>query len=352
MAIYSQQNRLAPTVLFSVAILLLQAYTLEAFFRDQLATSYLLLMHLICVFFSILNLGISRWRSWDLKMPLLLIIYTGILSVIGTVIILSATLLMCLFRYHQVNFSNWLASLFPENPETPTEKLYERIIYGAPKEEETHTEPFTDLLSYGTPQQKQLAIVKMTRFFRPQFTKPLKQALKDPLNHVRVQAAAALSELQNNFNSDYHHLKENMEANPNFNAIKNLAFFCKRYADAGLIDTEKRQALYEEAFTCFQKAHQQQPKAMYCLLHAADCLLKLNRADQGLAALEAFYQQATTIYPRFVELYATALIQSAQYEKLRQFIHQHTQTIADNFPQQNDLIVLMKLWSGKEPEYE
>src|SRR5262249_46794320 len=135
-----------------------------------------------------------------------------------------------------------------------SERLLERAALGmSVPPAKSRVEPFQDILSGGTVLQKQMAIAKITRYFRPSFAPLLRQASQDANAAGRVQAATALAKLEHDFTLQAMQMTKAQKASPEDRAAQiKLATLYDNYAQAGLLDEESQRSLREKAAAIYR----------------------------------------------------------------------------------------------------
>ncbi|MBN2642950.1 MAG: hypothetical protein JXR78_14965 [Victivallales bacterium] len=157
------------------------------------------------------------------------------------------------------NFSEWIFSYLFEMDasEKESDKIYNRITAGQEVFGSIDTEPLVDIMDFGTLEQKQAALIKLVRNFTPELMAVLKKALNDPSNAIRVQAAAGLAKLQNDFNRQYtYYERKVIDSTGDVEELKGFARICEEYYNSRMLDQERTAkavrrsiALYEQAIT-------------------------------------------------------------------------------------------------------
>ncbi|MGE0754427.1 MAG: hypothetical protein AB7L92_04635, partial [Alphaproteobacteria bacterium] len=137
----------------------------------------------------------------------------GVFGAAGTV--LAIVLHIWFMRFAQP-FSNWFSSIFPSSPLTNNEQVYEDIQVGRDESSKPYSViSFMDVIRYGSEAQKRVALSKMTSRFHHSFAPAFKQALNDNSNNIRVQAATAISKIENQFTARAIRVIDLLEEHPN-----------------------------------------------------------------------------------------------------------------------------------------
>jgi len=208
------------------------------------------------------------------------------LGAVGTVI----ALLMVMF--HQIfssqlkeNFSEWIYQyLFAlEQNEKDSDRLYQRILAGQEMLlADIDTEPLVDIMNFGALEQKQEALIKVVKYYNPDLTPILKMGLNDANNTIRVQAAAGLSRLQNNFYLHYDAEEKAIAAHPDDSELLfKFANFCDRYAGSTLLDPAHQIEVTEKSIELYERAVALAPARLEIKTALVRVLLRHNRSRAG-----------------------------------------------------------------------
>ena len=94
----------------------------------------------------------------------------------------------------------WFKGLFPDLETTPFTQIFRRVVSHEDDYSKMSEVPsFRDLFAIGTREQKQAVLDLILRDFNPSYLPILKQALADPANLVRIEAAAAVKKVERDF---------------------------------------------------------------------------------------------------------------------------------------------------------
>jgi polysaccharide biosynthesis protein PelE len=179
----------------------------------------------------------SQFR--DIRLPMLLACSTAALGPIGAVGSLLTLVLARRYMRRALPFEEWYASLFPDTRETENRKMVDRIAASEGRETEAVT-VFSDVLSFGSLQQKQDLIALVSSQFRPAFGPVLKRALQDDHSAIRVQAATAMSRLENTILQRTMELTRQVRANPgDTEALRALAQHYDGCLFCGILDPRR-----------------------------------------------------------------------------------------------------------------
>ena len=106
----------------------------------------------------------------------------------------------------QTQLEKKLQELHPKHERSLPDKIYNSVRWHI-LSEEISTEPFADIIKYGTIIEKQKVLIKIKKYFKPEFTSLLFEAVNDSDNSIRVQAAAIIASIEENFMKEYKELE-------------------------------------------------------------------------------------------------------------------------------------------------
>ncbi|MBF0623408.1 MAG: hypothetical protein HQL82_01230 [Magnetococcales bacterium] len=267
--------------------------------------------------------------------------FMGVLGILGTVI---AYLLHLEYNQESVSFEEWYASLFPEEERGASRELMERLQ--AAGEEGGSLTPFTDVLTYGTQAQKQAMIALISRDFRPQFAPVLNQALNDPDNAVRVQAATAATHVENRFMKKSMELEETVARNPKDDKqLLALARHCDDYAFSGLLEAERAREYGDKALAAYRKYLTLRPDDVAVRVAVGRHLVRSHRLEEAARYLEEALRGEKPS-PQLALWYMETLYQLRRFEPLEELARRYGQdfTAAAGFPVQ--VVEAVGLWAG------
>jgi len=246
---------LLPACLLAVPVLAVETAIAWALVTDQAGASVLLAAHLgLSAVLAAVAYGLVR-RSHDARLAAWLAWMTLTLGPLGPI----ATIILAIMTGGFVRvarpFEEWYAGLFPEDEETASERLYQRIVSGREDSiSEGSVSSLTDVLFTGNTRAKQAVVALLARRFRSDFAPALQMALNDPEASIRVQAATAASTIEERFHNRRLELEAEARQNPNRDTVLSLARHLDEYAYAGVLDEDRQQVVMAEALANYQKA--------------------------------------------------------------------------------------------------
>ena len=221
--------------LVSLLVFILEAFVFILLTYDGIEIRKALFIHfgialvsLICVFY-------FRSRDQDISIPSLLTLLTLVSGPFGAFIALSCSRLFPVKNKDKSHTWLYTAGLQGDNNE-----IYERIRFGLDDlPEKMEVEPYINVIRYGSIEDKLAILSKVARYFNPSFVSLLKEALDSEHNAVRVQAAAIIARIDDDYNKRCKNLeKEN--SNEDIDDLKNKILVFEEYLDLDIADEQRR----------------------------------------------------------------------------------------------------------------
>jgi polysaccharide biosynthesis protein PelE len=284
----------------------------------------------------------------DRRFPWLLALWTPLTGPIGAGGCLLTLFLACRYRRAATRFEDWYASLFPElemrHPQLLVETIERSGSAGSPMAEVL---PFTDVLSFGTKEEKLEAIIRMTRKFQPGFAPLLKQALNDPINAVRVQAAAAITKIENDFLNESERLAREAKERPDDpDLLREIGRYCDNYAFTGLLDSLREQDNRVRALSAYRDYLRHVPGDWEIRLAAGRILMRQGDYRQAVGWFEDSLAAGCAI-PQMVLWLMEALSRLGRYEEVRELARRYRLELQDETEFSAEIIGAVRLWAGE-----
>lgn len=260
-----------------------------------------------------------------------------------------ALILHYYFRRNATPFEEWYMSLFPDEVDQPVRQLYEMLTRGLSEAAASKSlSSFTDVLTYGTIDQKQAVITLLSREFRPEFAPALLTALADDNPAVRVQAATAAANIENNFLNKLMELEAGAKAAPNdISAQSALAQFFDDYAFSGILDDDRQAENRRRAEEAYQTVLKLDPENPDTILRIGRLLIRSGRVDEAIEWFEWGFPKGA-INPQSISWYLEALYRKGDYGRLRSASRVFGEELANSPEVGERMRDIVKLWS--EPE--
>ncbi len=221
------------------------------------------------------------------------------------------------------NFSDWLFEYLFEmdEKETDGDRIYNRIISGQEVFfNNIDTEPLIDVMEFGTSDQKQAALIKIIKYFSPQFAPILNIALNDPDNAIRVQAAAGLARLQDDFNQTYTaYEKKVIDNSATSEELVKFAKICEMYSRSKLLDPERTAAAVRKSVMMYENALEQMSDNIELKISYIRILMINREMDKAEKALNEVLPMLKKPSISDLETVTDLLLRLKRYNDLRQF---------------------------------
>jgi hypothetical protein len=257
----------------------------------------------------------------DLRLPLILTVMTATLGPLGSAGTLVAAVMARRYARTAAPFEEWYASLFPD---LAAGEGVVPLRSGA--DARSSVAPFADILGFGTLDQKQELIGLIANEFRPAFAPTLRLALTDTNNAVRVQAASAITRVEDEFQQHSLALADEVRRHPgDARRVHALAAYHDEYARSGILDVDRARDSRETARRAYLDYLQLRPgdhvarAAVGRLLvqdgryqDAADWLVEAIAAPEGRVHALLLWMEAQFNLGRFAEVRWAAVTHAAE----------------------------------------
>lgn len=337
-----------PMLGLTLLVMGLGAWILWAWTEGHVPAWLVFIVHIIsCLSFLGLAYGYRRLgRSWRLAVVAFPIVL--VLGPIGALGMFLTTILYAWYRKRATPFEVWYREILPEQITPPEERLIERLLVWGEETEIQHQQPmpFADVLAAGSRSEKQSAITLMLRNYHPSFAPAFREALSDSDNAVRVQAASAITRIEENFLADNLLLERRRASHPN--DVKNLAKLAKHYdehASSGLSDEETLAARRQKAELAYQQLHELKPDDAIVLWSFGRLLIRSERYNEAAKIFEkALDLSVDAVDPLQRVWYWECLYNQARYAELRQQVRTHYEQIPKDTVLPQALLDSIDLW--------
>ena len=143
--------------------------------------------------------------------------------------------------------------------------------------------PFMDVMEIGNVGQKRDALSRIASSFSPRFAPSLKKALQDESSAIRVQAATAITKIENRFHDKLLKIVQLHREHPKNPVIKKaLAEHYDNYAFTGLLDSEREHLNREKARELYLEYLQLRPEDVDVRLKIGRLLIRNDYLDQAV----------------------------------------------------------------------
>lgn len=324
------------------------ASVVEVALADALVTRVwtvapVLAAHAALVLTMALWVGVSSAARADLRLPLLLVATTAALGPFGSVGTLLTAGLSRVYARTATPFEEWYALLFPDDPAADGGPLPVTAAAGAAR---GSVAPFVDILAFGTVVQKQELIALIANEFQPAFAPALRLALDDTSAAVRVQAASAITRIEDDFQQRSLALAEDVRTRPgDASCLRTLATFHDEYANAGIFDAARAAESRRQASRAYLDYLELMPADHAARAAVGRLLLQDGRLDDAAAWLTPVLEDPDA------RPHAVPLLMDVQYRRGR--LAEVRRVAAAHYAEmraRDDVLLVtletMRLWAG------
>ncbi len=310
----------AAAIIASALFMVLHGYNAWLFFfADAISFTNALVFHLILALAAGLLYKAFSGVERESRFFLLLFVSTLALGVFGAAGTLLGALLHIWYMRYAQPFTVWFNSIFPAPVTNESQQIYEDILVGRDESSKPYSVvSFLDVIWYGNESQKRMALSKMTSRFHPTFAPAFKKALNDKSNSIRIQAATAISKIENQFVSHLMKLVKLHNEQPK-NPVITLAIaeHYDDYAFTGILDDDRERENRAQAFKFYQEYLNLRPTDTDTHVKIGRLLM---RGDEPMRAIDWLRQSIERGHksPALMNWYAEALFACGRYSELRQ----------------------------------
>ncbi|MEI6423301.1 MAG: tetratricopeptide repeat protein [Lentisphaerota bacterium] len=294
----------------------------------------------------------SYYQKAEVRDHVISCIFVFFLGRLGCFIaIISNTFDLFYSRKLKVHFSDWLFSyLYAADPNLKeSDRIYNRIIAGHEIfADSIDTEPLLDIMGFGSLEQKQAALIKAVKHFRPQLMMPvLHMGLNDPNNVIRVQAAAGLAKIQDNFQRKYTYCErkviENTESPEELVAFARL---CEEYSVSQLLDSERKASVIQQSIKLYERCIILFPDNIDLKISLIRMLIISRKTEQAYNLLSEALPLVKKPSPAIAHALMELLFKMHRFSEMRHFANEWKSVMDKNFGYAiNEKI---ELWSGNQ----
>jgi hypothetical protein len=299
--------------------------------------------------------GVAALAAWvyfsrdcriDLRLPMMLVMMTCFMGPIGALGTLVTLLFTKIYSRTATPFEEWYAALFPDTQLRPETELWQQILVTGSEGEQTSVAPFSDILFFGNLAQKQELIALVSKNFQPVFAPVLRMALNDSNNAIRVQAASAITKIEDEFlqrSLSLSSAAQQKKADPGL--LWKLARLNDDYANAGILDHERERESRKRAGEAYEEYLKLRPDHVDARIAVARLLLRDGQYAEAARGLENLIDREN-VPTQLILLYMEALYSLGKFEDLRRVAHRKFSEIAAREDTTRDALDTLKLWTG------
>lgn len=336
-----------------VAAIALLLHSLNAYYLFWMDGSLVVfaLVHVVLSAVALVMAAGMQKIGRDARFMLLLGSTTAALGVFGAFGTLLSILLHLWFMQVSQTFAEWFATIFPRRKLSRSEKMYDDLTYGRDQNPMGYSViPFMDVMEIGSEAQKRKALGRMSEFFEPQFAPAFKKALVDPSNTIRVQAATAVTRIENQFLEELMKITELTRRYPKDANIKlALAEHYDDYAFTGILDAEREMVNRARALEHYREYLEMKPGDINVRIRAGRLMLRLDRAVEASdwfarCLMDGYSSDSLIIW------YLESLFLSGRFEELRKNARLHRTRLRALYEDLPQLAESIELWAGESKE--
>lgn len=340
------------TLVLALITLLLEACGLWALVNGHIGLGLAVFFHLMLCGALCLAYVFTVVLPADRLFMVLLILTTATLGAAGAAGVVLCLLLALWYSSVSTPFSEWFSTIFPSVVMTSAERLDEDLRTGRDEAAKRYdVEPFLDVLRYGNDDQKRRAISKITSNFTPGFAPALQRALADESNMIRVQAATAISIIENRFQQrmmKLSRLYQQHRKEPE--VILALANFHDDYSFTGILDEEREEENRKRAVELYVEYLEKRPEDGVTRTRYGRLLLRMGQTDKAIDAFrEALANQRT---PTRVSWLAEGYFRAQRFAELRILSREIAQYPEILEKMEDSVRASLLSWSGMQSEQE
>jgi len=293
--------------------------------------------------------GLSQ-RDGGLHMVALLGVSVSVLGPMGAGGTLLTMVLHWWFSRSSTSFQEWYMSLFPDEEGDEARELYDLIATGREGVTENSTvRSFTEVLTHGSVSQKQAVVALLARNFRPMFAPALKLALKDDDASLRVQAATAAANIENEFLETSLDLKKQLDAAPDdFDTVLAMARHFDDYAFSGILDADQESDNRTQAVELYFRCLEIKPDDPQVTTAVGRFLLREDRTEEASVWVADAIDHGID-HLTMLNWHLECLYKSGDFDRIRNFAREHYNELGRSERQPQVLKDVVDVWAGYRP---
>ena len=318
-------------------VAVLEVGTWWAWTISVISLSFAVSLHLA---FSLLLIGCRhscKQRGENAPMLDLACLFSITLGPMGAVGVLCLALLLSFYRRSAVPFDVWYKDVVPQYLSEDEGRLVDQLtIMGAEAEYNYQAPiPFADILSSGEQANKRMILSLMLRNFHPSFGGIFLDAIADPDSAIRVQAASAITRIEENFQLKTTRLSDAYRRKPSdFGVIVKLANHYDEQASSGLSDKATLEGYRLKAQQLYIRACEERPSDTEIPWLLGRSLLRSGKLSEAAKVFEGVLEQLSANNADAALLqkvwYWECLYEQARYKELQDNIVKSVAQIPDD----------------------
>lgn len=339
--------------LLSLIIFFTESYALFLLYANKLSAHNFIFFH---IFLSLICLSVYfvyEKLDFDLRYPIMNLAFVLFLGPFGAFLFMATSLLSSFYVRRVEPLEKTIGEFFPEDPEDENAfRVYERIRFGLDVyDPDKIPYSYEEVMRYGTESQKKIAIERILKYFRKEFTKPLLQALSDKASSVRILAATAVARIDNQYSEHLKKLEEEVLQNPNDVDLQfKYANLLESLSELDLIDKDRREKLRDKAIAIFEKLENEYPDDKDICFSLGRLYLSSNQLPKAILYLYNLKDKNGFVDDEALKGLFRALFQNKQYQEIRRIIKENNIKIKGDDATHDILIDEIMLWKNGIPK--
>lgn len=166
------------------------------------------------------------------------------------------------FARRAMPVKEWYARLFPEPPVDAPRSQYARLHREVAEfRDPSGPAPFAEVMLAGSQEQKHALLTMACRDFRPVFAPVLQRALHDENSAIRVQAAATIARIEEQYRRRIEDLAGKVRARPEDAALRmELAAVYEEHSAIGWLDATRQEESRQKALALYVERLREAPQ--------------------------------------------------------------------------------------------
>jgi hypothetical protein len=343
---YQQLNGLPLVLIFAAVLTLGHALNAYLLFWQDTPVVLNILIHFMLVGITGVLVYLLAKAGLDTRLAMLMLITSIATGAIGTVGTLLSALQATFYVRYRHDFEEWYNGIFPRGKNSNPEEIVENLEMGHDENPTKYSVmPFMDVMEIGNEVQKREALSRMAAQFSPRFAPAFRKALTDESSSIRVQAATAITKIENTFHDKLLKIIQLHREFPKNPVIKKgLAEHYDNYAFTGLLDDERERINREKSREKYLEYLQMRPDDLDVRLKVGRLLIRGEQFDQAVdwfkhALDEGYATDAIKIW------YMECLFKTGRFDELRTAASTLRVDLTNYKDMQPEMVESLHLWA-------
>lgn len=336
--------------LVSLICLFIETISLAAFYMSKISFAIFMFIHISLLIILILFNIYLYIKKFDIKLFTFITVEVAVAGPMGCLISVIALFFYYYFMTIKREKNNPAYEVInPTYEITNPQKVYNQVVY-----HQNHllvsidTEPMRDIINYGTTPEKLAVLIKINKYFNPEFSSILFEAVNDSDNSVRVQAAAIIANIEKKLLDKLKKFEINIgEEEVSFPGLEKFLNFEEKYSKTGLLHTDRYKSMLENwVERCRKKCIRDDINSVEVRLIIGRLYMLMNRPCDAFFVMKKCLETNKILPPNFIKTYMKTLFLLEKYELLREFSKEHILDLQESEDYTNENINdIIKIWS-------